>query len=324
MSWWLHYYIVDQMIKLFLSFITLTAATMRGSHRSLQMMEKAPARWPQGVVCYHPISKNIFTVHERQNIHRAFAEYRTKTNINFVPMPRCSGNVCGNCQHGLELTKNTGCWSWVGYQMQEKQQVSLDCEFNGVQGPIHELGHALGLQHEHKHPERTFILIPDLLQDGAADKYKKLDPNVYELTEYDPSSIMHFDLSYEHGICVPNGDVSQYCEIGQETNCTIPKAADCDQAETRRRIKNRGRVLSQGDVRTLNQFYPSTTEPEPRVCDQSDSSTWSCCTETKTCGVGEGDCDTDGECLDGLKCGSNNCKTIFKWGSGSTDCCYQP
>ena len=87
------------------------------------------------------------------------------------------GNVCGNCQ----------------------QQVSLDCEFNGVQGSIHELGHALRLQHEHKHPERTFILIPDPLQDGTANKYKKLDPN-------------DFDLGFEHGIGVPNGDGSQYCE----------------------------------------------------------------------------------------------------------------
>ena len=51
----------------------------------------------------------------------------------------------------------------------------------------------------------------------------------------------------------------------------------------------------------------------------------SCCTEENKCGEQEGDCDSDSQCLDGLKCGDNNCtnKTGMKWDSGD-DCCYKP
>ena len=47
-----------------------------------------------------------------------------------------------------------------------------------------------------------------------------------------------------------------------------------------------------------------------------------CCTSSRRCAVGEGDCDNDGQCLPGLRCGVNNCHG----GSfdGSDDCCYRP
>ena len=41
-----------------------------------------------------------------------------------------------------------------------------------------------------------------------------------------------------------------------------------------------------------------------------------CCTEDEPCDVGEGDCDSDDECMDGLTCGNDNCP----WGDGD-DCC---
>ena len=57
----------------------------------------------------------------------------------------------------------------------------------------------------------------------------------------------------------------------------------------------------------------------------------SCCNEANKCDVGEGDCDFDEECLEGLKCGTNNCLSDFGWEedwfSGwdqNDDCCYKP
>ena len=44
------------------------------------------------------------------------------------------------------------------------------------------------------------------------------------------------------------------------------------------------------------------------------------------CGEGEGDCDVDSDCFDGLKCANslNNCPTSgYEWNSGD-DCCYKP
>jgi hypothetical protein len=51
----------------------------------------------------------------------------------------------------------------------------------------------------------------------------------------------------------------------------------------------------------------------------------SCCTSTNKCDVNEGDCDADGDCMDGLKCGSSNCydtdaNTFFL----TDDCCEVP
>jgi len=55
----------------------------------------------------------------------------------------------------------------------------------------------------------------------------------------------------------------------------------------------------------------------------------SCCTEGKRCYEGEGDCDSDDECMPKLRCGFTNLKNHCKIRSGhqwesSTDCCYKP
>ena len=38
----------------------------------------------------------------------------------------------------------------------------------------------------------------------------------------------------------------------------------------------------------------------------------------------EGDCDGEGECMDGLICGNDNCPTTFGFASPLIDCCLQP
>ena len=46
----------------------------------------------------------------------------------------------------------------------------------------------------------------------------------------------------------------------------------------------------------------------------------SCCTLNNQCGLGEGDCDSNEDCLSGLFCGHNNCNgDTFDNGD---DCCY--
>ena len=52
--------------------------------------------------------------------------------------------------------------------------------------------------------------------------------------------------------------------------------------------------------------------------------TWSsydgdCCSVDYPCAVGEGDCDTDAQCVGDLKCGSNNCGALFP--NPDVDCC---
>ena len=53
-----------------------------------------------------------------------------------------------------------------------------------------------------------------------------------------------------------------------------------------------------------------------------------CCTSSRQCGEGEGDCDSDVDCAGNLKCGQgngldDNCNTSLGFPS-SYDCCYDP
>ena len=41
----------------------------------------------------------------------------------------------------------------------------------------------------------------------------------------------------------------------------------------------------------------------------------------KSCSNFEGNCDFDDQCLDGLRCGTNNCLDLFGFDT-NTDCCY--
>ena len=51
-----------------------------------------------------------------------------------------------------------------------------------------------------------------------------------------------------------------------------------------------------------------------------DNGGWSFCTSSDPCGIDEGDCDNDGECKDGLICGSDNCPPSFGF-AFTIDCC---
>ena len=44
----------------------------------------------------------------------------------------------------------------------------------------------------------------------------------------------------------------------------------------------------------------------------------SCCTSEKPCGLSEGDCDGNDECVGDLNCGNNNCGPAFP---NTADCC---
>ena len=53
----------------------------------------------------------------------------------------------------------------------------------------------------------------------------------------------------------------------------------------------------------------------------ADVSDWSCCTSSRPCTLGEGDCDYDIDCFNRLTCGTDNCGPSFPTGF---DCCDFP
>merc|ERR1711971_345151 len=48
---------------------------------------------------------------------------------------------------------------------------------------------------------------------------------------------------------------------------------------------------------------------------------WGCCTSSNPCGVSEGHCFNDDDCLGHLLCGTDNCLSPFPSTAG---CCYEP
>ena len=61
---------------------------------------------------------------------------------------------------------------------------------------------------------------------------------------------------------------------------------------------------------------------KPKTCKAEDTDKECCDLDAGgPCGEGEGDCDGDDECEDGLVCGSDNCPAGFPWYYG---CCYKP
>jgi len=58
-------------------------------------------------------------------------------------------------------------------------------------------------------------------------------------------------------------------------------------------------------------------------CHDGKGEWWNCCTSSNQCGEGEGDCDSDADCIGNLKCGHDNCNTALGFASNA-DCCYGP
>lgn len=88
---------------------------------------------------------------------------------------------------------------WIGYEcsgancspLSEQTKVDFD------QRARHEVGHALGLMHEHRHPEANcFSHIKPEMRDQALEQVDDLNRIIqgprYRVTEYDPTSIMHY------------------------------------------------------------------------------------------------------------------------------------
>ena len=61
------------------------------------------------------------------------------------------------------------------------------------------------------------------------------------------------------------------------------------------------------------------------TCNGIPSSDPDCCSSLSPCDDGRGDCDTDSECKDDLKCGINNCHRDFSVNTSNwnwhDDCC---
>jgi astacin (peptidase family M12A) len=128
--------------------------------------------------------------------------YESRTNLRFVQR---------SAQSSFLLFRNgQKCNSDVGFQGEPNQPIT--CVPDGdVSDVIHEIGHAVGLIHEHKRRDRDlFVEVrEENIQSNLEHNFEKREDSV-NLTDYDRQSIMHYastDLSANgQPTLVPVGD----------------------------------------------------------------------------------------------------------------------
>ncbi len=144
-------------------------------------------RWPDGVVPYQ-FDADITSI-SRQRTLEAIQHWTDNTGIAFVE--RTSSNE-GQYQDYVNFEHSEGCASWVG-RIGQRQAiwVSDNCTTGSI---IHEIGHAIGLFHEHTRPDRdNFISVNwNNIVDNKEFNFEVLSGGVDQLGDYDYGSIMHY------------------------------------------------------------------------------------------------------------------------------------
>ncbi len=190
-------------------------------------------RWMAGVVPYS-IDESDFPdgSNERKSIEDAITHWNNNTNIRLIPRN-------GHNDHVI-FKEGAACGSRVGRQGgQQTINCDLDSGNFGTGNIIHEIGHAVGLWHEHAREDRdSFITVnwDNIIEDGKHNFEKHVDDGT-DIGQYDYGSIMHygrmgFAIDTTKNTITPPAGVS----IGQRSG------------------------LSNGDITSINWLYNRKSE----------------------------------------------------------------
>lgn len=155
-------------------------------------------RWPNRVVPYEISS--LYTQNERNIVAAANQEYQTKTCVRFVPHTTEADYIHITPNDGQGSGVSTYCYSHVG-RMGRMQYVKMYGECVRLTAMIHELGHAIGFEHEHNRPDRDSYI--NVLWNNIDSVYyytfNQVSSAEYDTLglPYDYYSIMHYpDYSF--------------------------------------------------------------------------------------------------------------------------------
>lgn len=213
-------------------------ALAQGNAQSGGLRAKAESvfqNWPGGVVKY-AWDPNI-DARARRLLEEAMPQWKAKTCIDFSEVTAGKGVV-------TFMSSKKGCHAHVGYNSHYAHRLNLQmpgCNKIGI--AIHELGHVIGLLHEHSRPDALkYIQFQHRNMNEFGKKNLKTDSRVPTAKiPYDMASVMHYGAwagaknsgrtEQTKTMTVKKKDVFGNCQMGQRL------------------------YLSEGDIVTVNRLY---------------------------------------------------------------------
>ncbi len=143
--------------------------------------------WPNGIVPYR-VSPNL-SDDAAQKVRTAIDSWNNTGAISLIERTATTESAYPNY---IDFIDTDQCASWVGFQNAGPQSIYTgdQCSTGSM---IHEIGHALGLLHEHTRPDRdSFVQVNwNSISADKAHNFDILDEAI-TLGEYDYDSIMHY------------------------------------------------------------------------------------------------------------------------------------
>jgi hypothetical protein len=172
----------------------LVAAAADSDPRHMDTHSEKPNPWPNGIVPYD-ISK--LTIQQQQLVKRAMERWSATARISFVARTNQVEYV--NFTGQTNAGNNT---SHVGYKKGVRNDVNITAFWwrQGEWMPAHELGHVLGLFHEHARWDRdSYVTVNyENLKLGRESDYDWVPKTnwIVSSTPYDYRSIMHYRVCW--------------------------------------------------------------------------------------------------------------------------------
>ena len=228
------------------------------------------ALWPQAADGRHHVP---FTFDDnvpgarRESIQKALSEWQSATAISFVPRSHQE-----NYMHFVMSEGIGSCSAFMGMPRGKGDiRIGEACTYTGL---LHEIGHALGLLHEHTHParDRYVTVFDENIRSSFLDMIReqfKIARVSFVLPDdhpqfYDLRSVMHYRSMSGSG----NGKPTICVNPSLDTPATLVDGA-CDDAE-RSELLGTTPQLSEGDVATINWIYPQCLNDICRIFEDDD------------------------------------------------------
>ena len=277
-------------------------------HRQLGVYiakENKAKLWPHGLVCIG-IDTDSFSDSETNLLMEGLFNIEVTTNIRFILYSQCnsfreSGEIptdaCGICESAVVITQDdsSSCYAHVGmlhtngylhesfyFQLLVLNSLcfgeysyTVQIDAGGI--ILHEMGHTIGLHHEHQHNDTNLLMFWDNIDPKSIDNFLPLNHSLVEMTPYDPTSVMHYPEYFFNGPkresnhvfctaldrcdgssdeCIPES--TRFCgpEEGISDECVEPSMSYCQPLD-----HQMGQQIgySAGDIATLKGLYPNAS-----------------------------------------------------------------